>query len=194
MRLSNRAHHSEHVLSGNDALHDLTCRDRETAYVSVNGETCWVKKGILATEGAQVCGGHFKEQSFPVTGCNATLNATSGDTVPLTVRVWTNLDGEANDESFGIDNVVVKEIEAIPTTIITTTSTTVPTTIATTTSTTVPTTIATTTSDQKQQPIVTDEIEAMTTTIVTTTPAERQLNGWYGCDSCCPSFVNISYT
>ena len=144
-----RTYDSVHVLSGDDALHDFTYRDRETAYVSVNSETCWVKTGIRATEGAQVCGGHFKEQSFPVTGCNATLTATSGDTIPLTVRVWTDLDQAANDESFGIDNVVVKTIEAIPTTTVTTTPTT-----------TVPTTITAATSSQKQQIVVTDDTPA----------------------------------
>ena len=32
-------------------------------------------------------------------------------TVPLTVRVWTSLDGDASDESFGIDNVVIAKLE-----------------------------------------------------------------------------------
>ena len=88
-----------------------TLRDRETAYVSVNGETCWTKTDILGTRGSQMCGGFYKEERFRVTGCYVTLPATWGDPAPLTVRVWTNLDMRANDESFGIDNVVVTKIE-----------------------------------------------------------------------------------
>ena len=86
----------------------LRCRDNEHAYVSVNGETCWAKTDIFATNGVQQCGGFFKEERFPVTGCYITL--PEGSTA-LTVRVWTSLDSAANDESFGIDNVVVKKAE-----------------------------------------------------------------------------------
>ena len=92
-------------------MHDLTCRDNEDAYVSVNGELCWYKSGILATEGTKQCGGHFKEQSYRVTGCYVTLKSVLDETTPLTVRVWTTLNQAANDESFGIDNVVVTKIE-----------------------------------------------------------------------------------
>ena len=40
--------------------------------------------------------------------CKVLLSGS--DTMPLTVRVWTNLDSGANDESFGIDNVIIQKI------------------------------------------------------------------------------------
>ena len=86
-----------------------TFRDSEDAYVSVNGRTCWTKTGMLGTSGTQQCGGFYKEERFRVTGCYYTLLGKT--TVPLTVRVWTNLDSKADDESFAIDNVVVKKTE-----------------------------------------------------------------------------------
>ena len=85
-------------------------RDNEEAYVSLNDQICWTKTRILATNGQQQCGGFFKEEIFPVRGCYVTL--PPADTpLPLRVKVWTNLDGDANDESFGIDNVVIKKEE-----------------------------------------------------------------------------------
>ena len=81
-------------------------RDNEDAYVSVNGETCWIKRFLLGTFGTQECGGHFKEERFRVTGCHAAVE----ENVPLTVRVWTSLDGDASDESFAIDNVIVQPL------------------------------------------------------------------------------------
>ena len=81
-----------------------TRRDNENAFVSLNGELCWRQTGILGTRGTQECGGGFKEERFPVTGCSVTLDAD----MPLTVRVWTNLNGDARDESFAIDNVVIE--------------------------------------------------------------------------------------
>ena len=82
----------------------LTRRDRESAYVSVNGEMCWSKTNVVGTSGVQECGGVFKEERFEVAGCYATLD---GDT-PLTVRVWTDLDKNPRDESFAIDNVIIR--------------------------------------------------------------------------------------
>ena len=91
-----------------------TNRDNEEAYVSLNDEICWTKTRILATNGEQQCGGFFKEERIPVTGCYITLSPLPNNKksrVPLTVLVETNLDGTADDESFGIDNVVVKKIK-----------------------------------------------------------------------------------
>ena len=102
-------HPKAKMYHGKDALRYTTLRDNEDAYVSVNDKVCWIKTDILATRGTQQCGGRFKEERFRVTGCYVTLPETSEPTVPLTVRVWTNLDGEADDESFGIDNVVISE-------------------------------------------------------------------------------------
>ena len=73
--------------------------------MSLNGKTCWTKAGVVGRVGTQQCGGIFKEEMFRVTGCYVTL---SGSQV-LTVRVWTNLDGDAADESFGIDNVFIQK-------------------------------------------------------------------------------------
>ena len=64
---------------------------------------------MLGTSGTQQCGGFFKEESFPVTDCTVTFPASESPSL-LTVRVWTSLDGDASDESFGIDNVVVTKL------------------------------------------------------------------------------------
>ena len=37
--------------------------------------------------------------------------AASESPAQLMVRVWTSLDGDASDESFGIDNVVITKLE-----------------------------------------------------------------------------------
>ena len=72
--------------------------------MSLNSETCWSKNNVVGTSGIQECGGVFKEERFPVKHCVATLEAN----MPLTVRVWTSLDGDARDESFAIDNVAIQ--------------------------------------------------------------------------------------
>ena len=90
-------------------MHPLSLRDNEDAYVSVNGRTCWSKTKAVGTSGTQECGGFFKEERFRVTGCQVTLSG-AGETFPLEVRVWTSLDGDAADESFGIDNVRIEKI------------------------------------------------------------------------------------
>ena len=78
--------------------------------MSVNGKQCWSKTKAVGTSGTQQCGGFFKEELFRVTGCYATLSGSEAN-LPLTVRVWTNLDGDAGDESFAIDNVVVEKFQ-----------------------------------------------------------------------------------
>ena len=85
-------------------------RDNEDAYVSVNGKTCWSKTKAVGTSGTQQCGGFFKEERFRVTGCSVTLSGSDAN-MPLEVRVWTSLDGDPGDESFGIDNVVVRQFQ-----------------------------------------------------------------------------------
>ena len=77
----------------------------------MNNRTCLIKKYLFGSTGTQLCGGWSKEQVFRVRGCSVTLPATSEETVPLKVSVWTNLDGDAADESYGIDNVVIQQIE-----------------------------------------------------------------------------------
>ena len=77
--------------------------------MSVNGKTCWSQTNVRGTVGNQLCGGVFKEEIFRVTGCYATLSSLEGK-MPLTVRVWTSLDGDPDDESFGIDNVVITKL------------------------------------------------------------------------------------
>ena len=85
-------------------------RDNEDAFVSVNGETCWRETNLVGTAGTQQCGGVYKEERFRVTGCYVTLRSSVGGKVPLRVRVWTSLDAGPDDESFGIDNVVVAKL------------------------------------------------------------------------------------
>ena len=84
-----------------------TCKDRESAYVSMNDKKCAIKENLVGTNGKQLCGGWYKEEVFRVKGCRITLTAAPGVEVPLTVQIWADLDGDAEDESFGIDNVVV---------------------------------------------------------------------------------------
>ena len=84
-------------------------RDNEDAYVAVNGKTCWSKTKAVGTSGTQECGGFFKEERFRVTDCEVTLSGAA-ETMPLEVHVWTNLDGDPGDESFGIDNVRIEKI------------------------------------------------------------------------------------
>ena len=76
--------------------------------MSLNGQTCWKKTGITAEEGTQVCGQNRpkNEKGYPVFGCSVKLRGF-GDK-PLKIRVWTDLDEPRTDESFGIDNVVIR--------------------------------------------------------------------------------------
>ena len=78
-------------------------RDNEKAYVTVNDKTCWTKT-LAASDGSQQCGGSHKwhEDSVAV---RCVAESVAGK---LTVRVYANLDGGLSDESFAIDNVVVK--------------------------------------------------------------------------------------
>ena len=83
-------------------------RNGEGAYVSLNGMICWATS-MTASQGTQECGGQNQanEDAVPVTGCSVTLFGSGN--VPLTVRVWTNLENEdiTKEKSFGIDNVVI---------------------------------------------------------------------------------------
>ena len=79
----------------------------------MNGEICWSKADLLGTVGTQECGSFSKfskEETFRVIGCYVTLSGPQVKS-PLTVRVWTNLDEDVADESFGIDNVFIQRGE-----------------------------------------------------------------------------------
>ena len=82
-------------------------RDGETGYVSLNGRECWRKTGITANEDKQVCGQNQpkNEASYPV-ACSIKLPGTG--IKDLKIRVWTDLDEPTLDESFGIDNLVIR--------------------------------------------------------------------------------------
>ena len=87
-------------------------RDGESAYVSMNDKTCVIKENLAGPTGTHMCGdGWFKEEIFRVKGCYVTLSSASGGLVPLKVRVWTDLDGDAKEESFGINNIVIAQHE-----------------------------------------------------------------------------------
>ena len=74
----------------------------------MNGKTCWSKAGLLDTSGTHRCGDiSTEEESFRVTGCYVALEENER----LIVRVWTSLDADASDESFAIDNVVVRPLQ-----------------------------------------------------------------------------------
>ena len=82
--------------------------------MSVNGKTCWTKTG-WGTTGKQMCGAMTAialDESFRVTGCSVTLSGSGASpNIPLTVRAWTSLDQSPDDESFGIANVVIEQLE-----------------------------------------------------------------------------------
>ena len=83
-------------------------RNGEAAYVSLNGMICW-SATMTGSQGTQQCGGQrpWNEDAVPVTGCSVTLSGSGH--VPLTVRVWTNIDGKnPMEKSFGIANVVIQ--------------------------------------------------------------------------------------
>ena len=79
--------------------------------MSVNGKTCWSRKGLRYSAGKSQCGhfGTLQEERFPVS-CVAKLSGSG--LRPLTVRVWTTLDQGTSDESFGIDNVVIQQLHS----------------------------------------------------------------------------------
>ena len=79
--------------------------------MSVNGKICWSKANILGTIGTQQCGGGYKEEHFRVTGCYGKVGCSSQGSISLKVRVWTSLDADPKDESFGIDNVVIERVK-----------------------------------------------------------------------------------
>ena len=83
-------------------------RDGETARVSLNDQVCWKKTGITTEEGTQVCGQNQpkNEKKYPVYGCS--IKFPGSGTKPLKIRVWTDLDEPAEDESFGIDNLLIR--------------------------------------------------------------------------------------
>ena len=88
----------------------LNRRDNEKAYVTVNDQPCWSQEFFMIT-GSQQCGstlGNWNENSISVK-CEA--EAVDGK---LAVRVYADLDGSAEDESFAIDNVVITKIGAGP--------------------------------------------------------------------------------
>merc|ERR1711937_644577 len=81
--------------------------DNENAIVQVNGKTCWQKK-LAAGSGKQLCGQKHNGWNVEKIKVTCTGDAVNGQ---FTLRVTTQLNSAANDESFGIDNVVLKKIE-----------------------------------------------------------------------------------
>merc|ERR1712025_480501 len=72
--------------------------------------TCWSKR-MVASSGKQTCGqkhGNWHEERIAV---KCTGDAKNGQ---FAVRVYTTLNSGASDESFGIDNAVLKKATAAP--------------------------------------------------------------------------------
>ena len=81
-------------------------RNNEKAIVEVNDKTCF-NKVLTGGQGKQVCGSNnngWHEDSMKVT-CTGT--AVDGK---FTVRVYTTLNSAGDDESFGIDNVMMMKV------------------------------------------------------------------------------------
>ena len=92
-----------------NALRCYTCRDGEKASVTLNGKECW-SQALSTSLGEPVCGGDGTGrwgEGLIAVKCEG--EAASGK---LAVRVSTTLDQESSDESFAIDNVVVRRISA----------------------------------------------------------------------------------
>ena len=81
--------------------------DGETGYVYVNGVQCW-SRTFTYSEGTNTCGGHHGGGEVMVHISCDTGHISEGGSV--NVRVTTSLDQHADDESFGIDNVVLERI------------------------------------------------------------------------------------
>ena len=80
-------------------------RDKEKAYVTVNNKLCW-SQILVASTGSHQCGstqGGWNENSIRVQ-CEA--EAVDGK---LKVQVGADLDSDADDESFAIDNVAIND-------------------------------------------------------------------------------------
>ena len=82
------------------------CRDTEKAFVEVNGKKCWTKS-FTAVQGKQICGSTNNGWNELKVKATCTADAVKG---AFTVRVSTTLNSAANDESFGIDNVLLKRV------------------------------------------------------------------------------------
>ena len=86
--------------------------------MSLNSKQCWNQLHVHASKGEPQCGKHgtglpggdkpYNDDVFPVTGCVATFPGSG--IKALTVNVWADLNEDTDDESFGIDNVVVQRI------------------------------------------------------------------------------------
>jgi hypothetical protein len=88
----------------NAAFHMLDSWDGETAFMKVDGETVWTKKGQHSQEkGIDVCGGEHNDPAF---------NLSVDVTIPhnkqnATITFGSTLDEEPCNESFGVDDVMI---------------------------------------------------------------------------------------
>ena len=85
-------------------------RDKEKAFVKVNGKQCWTKT-FTGQQGKQICGA--KTNGWNELKVKATCTAAAVDG-KITVQVGTNLNSDAKDESFAIDNAVLSKAPATP--------------------------------------------------------------------------------
>ena len=81
-------------------------RDDEKAYVTVNDKVCWTR-AFARHHGSRQCGSKRRDWDEKSSTVQCQGESISGK---LTVRVYTDLNSHANDESFAIDNVVVTQI------------------------------------------------------------------------------------
>merc|ERR1712048_1380890 len=79
--------------------------DKEKAFVKVNGKECWTKT-FTGAQGRQICGA--KNNGWNELKVKATCTAAAVDG-KITVQVGTNLNSDAKDESFAIDNAVLSK-------------------------------------------------------------------------------------
>ena len=80
----------------------------------LNDKVCWTRTNRDQGKPNR-CGQGRADERWPVTGCTVKL-CCQGE-IPLKVTVKTNLNQPGEDESFGIDNVVVEKTEGLGTSV-----------------------------------------------------------------------------
>ena len=97
-----------YIMMTTNIFHASHTRDAgEAGFVSINDKQCW-SESLSSREGSEQCGrsnNAWENENLIHVHCQA---QSVGD--KLMVRVHTNLDGHASDESYAIDNVVVTKL------------------------------------------------------------------------------------
>jgi hypothetical protein len=82
--------------------------DNERAYIDINGQRKWTSSPLMWNRGQAKCGqmNGWQEEKIPVKIANIKV----GNGGILTIKVHSNLNENTDNESFGIDNVVLNKV------------------------------------------------------------------------------------